>query len=135
MSQAPDAPAQGAGAARIRPPAERPFTAFGQWGYGHLDLRVFDDSNNTFWVDITGTPHRIVDMTPDYRLNVLAFLELNAPYFHLMTIRRRLLEVYGDLADGILDPQDLQRVQALIELDPTAWITTTSIALALKNPR
>lgn len=113
-------------------PGERPFTDFGQWGYGHLDLRVFDDGNQ-IWCDIFGAPHRPRDMTPDYRTNVLAFLESNAPYFHLMTIQRHLIEVYSDLADGRLDPRDLDRVRALIEVDPVTWITTTSIARALRN--
>ena len=133
MSQPHDAPQRRAGTWRSRPWGERPFTDFGQWGHARLDLRVLDDSNHTFWVDIRGTPHRAADMTPDYRLNVLAFLTQNAAYFHLMTIQRRLIELYSDLADGRLDPCELQRVRALIQLDPVTWITNTSIALAMKD--
>ena len=114
-------------------PGERPFTDFGQFGYGHLDRRVFDDDNDTYWCDITGRAHRITDMTADYRHNVLAFLEHKARYFHLMMIRRRLLELSSVLADGRVDPLDLHRLYALLGLDPVTWVTTTPIALALKH--
>lgn len=113
-----------------------PVTPLGQMGFGYLDLRVFDADNDAYWWDIAGRRHRLTDMTPDYRQNVLAFLERNARYFHLMTIRRGLLELLelgSDFEDGGINPLRLQRLRALLELDPVTWITSTSVALALKN--
>jgi hypothetical protein len=51
---------------------EKPFTCFGQWGRGWMDLRVFDQ--DVWWVDVEGRPHRLSEMTVEYRRNVLRFL-------------------------------------------------------------
>lgn len=131
-SQPPAAPDPPTPVERLLP-RERPVPDFGRVGYGRLDLSVFDDDNDSYWCDITGTPHRITDMSPDYRRNVLAFLESNARYFHLMTVRRRLLELSSDLPHGCADPPDLQRLRALLRLDPVTWITSTPVAQALKH--
>jgi len=49
-----------------------PFTAYGQWGKGLLDVRVFEQDK--FWIDYSGMPHRLEEMPSDYLLNVLLFL-------------------------------------------------------------
>ncbi len=41
-------------------PGERPFTEFGQWGYGSLDLRVFDQ--DTVWCNIAGRALKVTHM-------------------------------------------------------------------------
>ena len=51
---------------------EKPFTYFGQWDRGWMDLRVFDQ--DVWWVDVEGRPHRLSEMTVEYRRNVLRFL-------------------------------------------------------------
>ncbi len=112
-------------------PGERPFTEFGQWGYGSLDLRVFDQ--DTVWCNIAGRALKVTHMDPDYRANVLAFLRDNAAYFHLMTIRRRLIELYADLADGVLEPVGADQLRDLLGRDPVEWIAATPIARALRD--
>lgn len=132
-SQPAGAPDLHAGVESLRR-GETPFAYVEPGLYGYLDLDVFGDHNDTRWCDITGTLHLVTDMTPDYRHNVLAILERNAAYFHLMVIRRRLLELSSDLAHCRVDPADLQRLHSLLELDPVTWITTTPGAKAVKHP-
>lgn len=61
-------------------PFERPFTAFGQFGEGSLDLRVFDQEVQ--WVDIRGIPHLLQEMSREYVANVIDFLwALRDQYF------------------------------------------------------
>ena len=112
-------------------PGERPFTDWGQFGYGSLDLRVLDQT--TYWVDVSGAPHHLCDMSPDYRVNVLAFLRDGADYYHLMTIRRLLIELYADLDAGCTDPPALRRLPALLEAEPIAWLEATPLVHALQN--
>lgn len=112
-------------------PGERPFTDWGQFGYASLDLRVLDQA--TYWVDVAGAPHRLSEMSPDYRVNVLAFLRDGVDYYHLMTIRRLLIELYADLAAGCTDPPALRRLPALLEAEPTAWLDATPLVQALTS--
>lgn len=79
-------------------PGELPFTAWGQFGEDRLDLRVFDQA--TYWVDRHGAPHLLEAMTDLYRRNVITFLEANAEHFHADSIRRELLQIFGDAMLG-----------------------------------
>ena len=90
-----------------------------------MDLRVFDQ--DTFWCDVTGRPHRIRDMTPDYRVNVLNFLAVFASYFHLMTMRR-LIEVCASP-----DPPAVERLRAVATLDAQSWLERTPLVVALRS--
>lgn len=75
-------------------PGELPFTAFGQFGVDRLDLRVFDQ--DIYWVDRTGQPHLISDMTDAYIANFIAFLvEFQEQYF-ADTQQRWLIQTVGD---------------------------------------
>ena len=112
-------------------PGERPFTDWGQFGYGRLDLRVLDQA--TYWVDVSGAPHRLCDMSPDYRANVLALLRHGAVYFHLMTIRRLLIELYADLDAGRTDPTALRRLPVVLGAEATVWLDATPLVQALKG--
>lgn len=53
-------------------PMELPFTAFGQFDEGALDLRVFDQ--DIYWVDRLGVSHPLKEMSQEYIANVIAFL-------------------------------------------------------------
>lgn len=124
-----------------RRPAARPrgtaLHQLRQWGHGELDLRVFDEDDGTscgrVWVDVVGTPHRVVDMPPDYRVNVLDFLDKNADYFHLMTVRRYLIEVMADAAQGAVNPCAVSRLHAVLDVDAATWMANTSVVRALKR--
>lgn len=69
---------------------EMPFTAWGQYATGILDLRVFDQG--VWWVDFHRQPHRLTTMPLEYLLNVISFLESHAAQFHLATQHRLLVE-------------------------------------------
>lgn len=68
---------------------EKPFTDFGQFGVGQLDLRVF--TQNTYWVDVYGEGHIIDEMSEDYRRNVIIHLLDNARFFHSGLVREQLI--------------------------------------------
>lgn len=114
-------------------PGELPFTAWGQHEYGHLDLRVFDQS--VYWVDIHQRPVRIEAMGPDYVRNVIAFLEQDCPYFHERTLRRSALQMYGDLLLGRI-PTDVVAgalgAPALTDVTPEVWLEATPLMRALR---
>lgn len=71
-------------------PGELPFTAWGQYPHGSLDLRVFDQG--TWWVDFHQCPYRIDEMSSEYLSNVLDHLEDDAEYFYRATRHRLLVE-------------------------------------------
>lgn len=69
---------------------EKPFTEFGQYGEGRIDLRVFDQ--DVWWVDTHGTPHLLEEMEDGYLSNVEEFLLLNAEDFHMGCSLRYAIE-------------------------------------------
>lgn len=81
-------------------PGELPFTAWGQHPTGWLDLRVFDQG--VWWVDVHQHPHRIDEMSSDYRTNVISYLEERDEYFYHATRWRLLIEDVTDVCLGRL---------------------------------
>jgi hypothetical protein len=114
-------------------PGELPFTAWGQYEHGSLDLRVFDQ--DVYWVDIAQVPHELDQMSDDYIANVIGFLEREASYFHTQTMLRMAIQVVGDLELGRL-PGDLlaEAIGAprLDELTPAEWLEATPLIRALR---
>jgi hypothetical protein len=53
-----------------------PFTAFGQYGEGQMDLRVFDQ--DIYWVNIHGEPFYLNKISPEYVSNLINFLMQHA---------------------------------------------------------
>ena len=107
---------------------EAPFTEFGQWEEGKLDLRVFDQ--DTWWVDRLGRPHLIENMPKDYIDNVIAFLIENEKYFYQGTVMRALLQTTTDILEGLsilpgLDPN------VLLKMTPHDWLQSTPLYLRL----
>ena len=72
---------------------EKPFTEFGQFGPGNLDLRVF--VQDTYWVDVYGEPHLISEMREDYRRNVIIHLLDNARFFHAGIVLEQAIVALG----------------------------------------
>lgn len=110
-------------------PGEKPFTDFGQWGENHLDLRVFDQ--DTWWVDRHGVGHRLVEMTTEYRVNVLMHLSENACYFHGGAMLRLALQISGD---DLLGRQPFIPPHAIgaTHLTPEAWLEATPLVTRLR---
>jgi hypothetical protein len=58
-----------------------PFTDFGQFGEGRIDLRVFLQSE--YWVDGNGIGHCLTSMSDEYRGNVVRVLLISAEKLHI----------------------------------------------------
>lgn len=119
-------------------PGELPFTAFGQWGEGRMDNRVFEQ--DVYWVDIHGRPHLVADesdMTPDYINNVIAFLVDGADYFHCCAMLRNAVQAYGDAVLFGEVPGELLAAElgAPLPTQMTAleWLESTPLMRALRR--
>jgi hypothetical protein len=113
---------------------EQPFTAFGQFGLDMLDQRVF--SQAVWWVDRFGRPHRLDDMSQEYRQNVLTFLLDSAQQRWLDEVRHESLTALTDAARGnasfavIAHDAGAPRVA---DLDPLAWLESTPLIRRLRK--
>lgn len=111
-----------------------PFTDFGQFGYGHIDLRVLDQ--DIYWVDITGAPHFLVDMSEDYRRNVITFLYRRAPEWWQLQILwdgfevglRKTFNPEDPSVDGLL-----KHAATLRRLGPSQWLEATPLLRQLRR--
>jgi hypothetical protein len=117
-------------------PGELPFTAFGQFGEGHLDLRVFDQ--DVYWVDRRGVPHFLTEMSQGYRHAVVAFLQDNVDYYHTATIGRLAATIVGDLLLGDISPKlvapaaEAPAVRTVTDLTPMEWLEGTPLMRRLR---
>lgn len=117
-------------------PGDLPFTAFGQFGPNHLDLRVFDQA--TTWVDRLGRPHQIVDgMSDTYVRNVIGFLEEHRDMYFAGTQRRWFIQTLGD---QLLYDEPGGDVLAVAvggptwgELTAETWLESTPLMRALRR--
>jgi hypothetical protein len=113
---------------------EQPFTAFGQFGIDMLDMRVF--SQEVWWVDRLGRPHRLDDMSQEYRRNVLTFLLHSARQRWLDEVRNESLTALTDAARGkasyavIAHDAGAPRVA---DLDPLSWLESTPLIRRLRK--
>lgn len=114
-------------------PGELPFTAFGQHGPGNLDLRVFDQ--DTYWVDITGTPHLLADMPDRYRRNVISHLRDNVLHHYSGAVTRDAIDMVLDLYTGrpnaTLMLSELDQ-PTTADLDPHVWLESTPLMRRLR---
>jgi hypothetical protein len=106
---------------------EQPFTDFGQHGEGKLDIRVFEQ--DLWWVDQTGAPHLLTEMSEEYLTNVLKHLYSNLEYFHAVSGLRFAIEqvltvlptpgapanmeAYEEYVNGKTSPEDLAAAEWL----------------------
>lgn len=125
-------------------PGEHPFTCFGQFEDGMIDLRVFDQEPSTaaecdgiYWVDRSGAPHLVSDMSEDYVRNVIAFLTEHCEVFYLESARRAILQ---SLCDQVLTGQPSGEVLLTLiggatwsDLTPAHWLESTSIMRLLRR--
>lgn len=105
---------------------EGPFSAFGQFGPGQLDTRVF--AQGTWWVNRDGVAFRIdSEMSERYVRAVLAFLFEHAVVWHM----HHLLQRVGNLPDRAhsVTATDLQAVTGSAD----AWLEGTPLVRALRR--
>lgn len=111
---------------------EKPFTEFGQFGEGQLDLRVFEQ--DTWWVDIHGEPHLLEEMSTDYLRNVRLFLlEHAVMYQRRMTLRyaiEKVQEAWGEAPEGF--SEYLARKSSPDTLDSESWLRQTPLFMRLE---
>jgi hypothetical protein len=109
-------------------PGELPFTAFGQFGGGELDLRVFDQ--HAWWVDRQGTAHLLEEMATDYIAAVIAFLLEHRHNFHLGVQMRWAIQAAGDAMLGRpVIPEPAPRAR---DVDARQWLEGTRLMLRLR---
>lgn len=111
-------------------PGELPFTAFGQFGEGKLDLRVFDQ--DVYWVDRAGRPHVLAEMSLEYQANVIMFLREFADSYHAAQALRATAQFVGDTMLGLppvegLDPEEIIDTPAL------EWLESTPLLRRLRH--
>lgn len=111
-----------------------PFTAFGQFGPGFLDLRVFEQDR--YWVDRDGRPHLLEDMTGGYRQAVIAMLERRCEEFHLAVSETLTARVIDDLVEGHVNGDVI--LVALgepltSEIPPDVWLEATPLLRRLRT--
>lgn len=118
-------------------PCELPFTAFGQYGEDMLDLRVFDQQ--IWWVDRTGAPHLVEDMSEEYIANVIAFLHEHCEQYQAASACRAFIQAIGDqVLFGGPDGEVLAAAiggPAWSELTAEEWLESTPLMRALCRVR
>lgn len=113
-------------------PGELPFTAWGQFAEGSIDLRVFDQG--IWWVDVMQRPHRLTEMSPQYLGNVIAHLHEQVDHFYQGHCRRDLIEMACDVLTGrpnIDLVAEAAGAPALGDLTPPTWLQGTPLMRAL----
>jgi hypothetical protein len=104
------------------------FTDFHFRRSGTLDLRVFDQA--VWWVDRSGDPHLLAEMSAEYRANVLNWIIRYKGLYFLAIVRRRLIEA----ALGI----ELTKVLGFPDAFPNSaeeWLARTALFRELASTR
>jgi hypothetical protein len=114
-----------------------PFTAFGQFGVGKLDLRVFEQ--DIYWVDVFGNGHRLDEMPEDYRRNVIIHLLNNARFFYTGIQRSVIIGFLALALEGITDfigeeEQMLKKVNGeIVVKESLEWLEDTPLMRKLRT--
>lgn len=104
---------------------ESEFTDFGARTPGTLDLRVFDQAR--WWVDVHAVPHLIVEMSLEYRRNVLAWIEDNRDLYAAGVLQRRVIELLFGLQITPIAGEGPGEFPA----DSAAWLNATALHACL----
>lgn len=110
------------------PEGELPFTAFGQFGEGKMDSRVFDQ--DIYWVDINGKPHLLTEMSEDYLENVLVLLFEGMERFYFGALVRSTIGIIDDLFSGNPNSEVLANelgITPISEMEPAEWLASTPL--------
>jgi len=113
---------------------ELPFTAFGQFGEGKMDNRVFEQDK--YWVNVKGEAFLLEEMDDLYRRNVINFLHDNLDYFHAMASLRDAIGMLASLEAGEPDGSALAfalGAPAIVDIPPTVWLESTPLMRKLRE--
>lgn len=111
------------------PDALEEFSHYGQYGHGWIDKRCLLQDRDHVWVDVTGTPHALHEMSSAYLRNVIGFLHDQANAWMLQAV----VWVVVDVLLGITAPdQGKSRLDALEAL-PEDWIDNTPLMDGLRS--
>lgn len=113
------------------PADELPFTAFGQFGNGSLDIRVFEQDK--YWVSRQGEPFLIEDMQPDYLSNVVEFLCESAGYFYIVMVNKAAVELLFMEGGKQPNPATYKTLRSMADVTPREWIKSTVLMQKLNQ--
>jgi hypothetical protein len=111
-----------------------PFSEYGQFGPGKLDLRVFDQGE--VWVDRAGVAHRIETMSAEYVANVRWMLLSRSEEFHRACA---MLEVLCETEKAFrgevswLALREELGMLAVCEMNSVMWLHSTVLWRALEG--
>lgn len=114
-------------------PGELPFTAFGQFGEGNMDNRVFEQ--DVYWVNVKGEPFLLEEMSDEYRWNVIVFLHRHVTYYHVNAAVRGAVTALGDVLRGKVNGDLLSQhfgAPAVTDLSPIEWLESTPLMRRLR---
>jgi len=116
---------------------DRPFTDFGQFGEGQLDIRVFEQ--NIWWVDIKGKPFFIQDMSLKYVKNVIRHIIKHVDVFYQGAVNRYELLlacvaevelIYPNVEEYLFLLQQFHNPKGKL---PSVWLLNTPLMIALTD--
>jgi len=110
-----------------------PFTAFGQWGPGNMDNRVFEQ--DVYWVNISGEAFLLTDMDETYRRNVIGFLLDNVEYFHVHAALREVSQATRSILGGNIPGSVLAAELGgapTASMAPLQWLEATPLMRKLR---
>jgi hypothetical protein len=105
------------------PDDELPFTAFGQFGEGSFDLRVFEQAK--YWVNEHGEPFLLDEMDSDYLYGVVEFLFNGAEFFYVAMVNRVAVEIMFMENDLKAEERIFNRVRSVAVANPVEWLNNT----------
>lgn len=114
-------------------PGELPFTAFGQFGEGHWDIRALEQ--DVWWVDRQGVSHLLTEMDDRYHRAVIAFVQADAPSLQATTARRYALMSIEHCMAGRLDDSryDMMVAKTIMTMSPGEWLESTTLVRKLRE--
>lgn len=113
---------------------EQPFTAFGQFGPGRMDKRVFEQDQ--WWVNVNGEAFLLEDMSVEYRENVVRFLLDGALYFYLGALQRAGASIALDVLMGTEYSQKIPLTDGRVTgagYDAYTWLEETPLMARLRQ--
>lgn len=113
-----------------------PWGSRGSSDPGALDLTVLDQGQR--WVDITGTPHLLEQMSTTYLGNVEVLLVEHVEDLFYGYAAWVLRGEIRDALEGRLNPETVARqagMPSLARLDPRTWLNATPLMRALRAER
>lgn len=114
------------------PPGAKPFTDFGQYGPGVMDLRVFEQS--TYWVTFEGRPVLLEDLAEAERREIIRLLLARANSLFSASLKRTATAMRADPTGKVAGLLPLARISdQLPGMDAYAWLEQTELMVRLRE--